>query len=275
MSSTVVTCYYKIKSKHSFEEYDNWITNFLTNVNCNLVIFTSPDLKDYLMEKRQGNVEKTFIICKELYQLEIAVKYLHKWDYQYSIDKLLYCGRTKECYILWNSKLWFLKNAIDINPFDSDKFVWTDIGCLREPNNIRFLKNYPIYDLISNDKLDIALIAPVNDKTKNYFLDEVHFSGAMFGSHKDVIINIYNIFYQRFDEFINKEYFIGCDQQTIASIYNTNSELFNIIIPNHYIEILSEKFIDDESKFIFEDQPYFFLWFYLTYNVKSNIFVNN
>jgi len=52
MSSTVVSCYYKIKSKHSHNQYDKWINNFLQNIHCNLIIFTSPDLKEYLLQKR-------------------------------------------------------------------------------------------------------------------------------------------------------------------------------------------------------------------------------
>lgn len=249
MSVTVVTCYYKIKSKHSFKEYDEWMNHFLNNVHCNLVIFTSPDLKEYLLEKRPGILrEKTFIICKELSDLVLSRKYSHKWDCQYSIDKQLFSGRTIECYIIWNSKLWFLKHVIDINPFHSDKFVWTDIGCLRDSNNIPYLKNYPIYDLISNDKLDISLVNPITNTTQIYFVDEVHFSGAMFGSHKDVILKIYDILYQRLDEFINKNYFIGCDQQTFASIYNTNPTLFNPV----YQFALPNKRID----------PWFSIWFY-------------
>ena len=254
MSATVVTCFYKIKSKHSFEKYDEWITLFLTNVHCNLVIFTSPDLKDYFLEKRPGILrEKTFIICKELNDLDLSKKYSHLWDYQYSIDTLLHCGRTIGCYILWNSKLWFLKNAIDINHFNSDKFVWTDIGCLRESESVQYLKNYPNYYLISNDKLDIILLNPITNKTQYHFTNEVHFSAAIFGSNKDIILKIYNIFYQRFDEFINNNYFIGCDQQTISSIYNTNPELFNPIEINLLIK--KNQRID----------PWFLLWTYYTF----------
>jgi hypothetical protein len=253
MSVTVVTCYYKIKSKHSFEEYDKWMNYFLNNVDCNLVIFTSPDLKEYLLEKRPGILrEKTFIICKKLSDLDLSQKYSNKWDYQYSIDQHSRYGRTIECYIIWNSKLWFLKNTININPFNSDKFVWTDIGCLRESNYIPYLKNYPNYDFISNDKLDISLLNPITNKTQTFFLGETHFSGAIFGSHKDVILKIYDIFYQRLDEFINKKYFIGCDQQTIASIYNSNPNLFN---PVCIIYLLPNNNNTD---------PWFSLWFYYT-----------
>ena len=51
-TATVVTCYYKIASKHSHNEYDIWMTNFLSNIDCQLVIFTSPDLVEYIKNKQ-------------------------------------------------------------------------------------------------------------------------------------------------------------------------------------------------------------------------------
>jgi hypothetical protein len=269
MSSTIVTCYYKTKSKHSYQKYDEWITNFLPNIHCDLVIFTSPDLKDYLLEKRKGNLrEKTFLVCKEFNDLYVCQNYSHKWNYQYSIDESLHCGRTKECYIIWNSKLWFLKIAIDINPFQSDKFVWADIGSIRDEYTPTYLHDFPNYHLISNDKLDIILLNPITNKNQYYFMNEVHFSGALFGSHKNVILQVYDLFYQRFDEFINKDYFIGCDQQTFSSIYNTNPELFNVIEPTLFIPKLKyrdKEFTQLMDEYCIHDKFYFLLWFYYLY----------
>ena len=59
---TVVTCYYKFSSKHSIEEYDLWMNNFLQNFNCNLVIFTSLDLEQYIEQKREKFKNNTKII---------------------------------------------------------------------------------------------------------------------------------------------------------------------------------------------------------------------
>ena len=49
-SITVITCYYKVKSKHSFKQYALWIHNLLTNINANLVIFTSENQAKWLAE---------------------------------------------------------------------------------------------------------------------------------------------------------------------------------------------------------------------------------
>jgi hypothetical protein len=250
MSTTVVTCYYRIPSKHSHIEYDRWLTDFISNIHCNLVIFTSHDLVEYLYEKRGASShllkERTKIIPIELEDIELAKKY--NWSKQYQLDKQTHTGRSKECYILWNSKLWFLKKAIEENPFLSDTFIWNDIGCLRTHNKliIQYLSNrYPIYEKISKDAIDIVLLRPFQNMNQHIFIDEVHFSGAQFGGHKEVLLRFYDLFYKRLDEHINKGVFVGCDQQTISSVYTENPQLFNCIIPN-------KSWID----------PWFFIWQY-------------
>ena len=252
MSTSIVSCYYRIKSKHSFEEYDQWITNFLTTVQTNLILFTSPDLEQYLFDKCSENLKSCIkIIVLPLQDLPVAQKYELIWDYQSSIDKDIKTGRTKECYILWNSKLWFLMHAIQVNPFKSDKFVWTDIGCLRTINSEiqQKLRKYPLYDQISNTQMDIVLLKPFQE-FKLFFKNEVHFSGSIFAGHKDVIAKIHDLFYERLDLFIQQGLFIGCDQQTISSIFMTNYELFHPIT----IPPLQNIWID----------PWFYLWQYFS-----------
>jgi hypothetical protein len=251
MSSTTVTCYYRIKSKHPVDHYDQWINHFLPNVQCNLIIFTSPDLKDYIQEKRKHLLEKTHIICIELQDLEIAERYKEYWPRQYELDPGKSHGRTIECYILWNSKLWFVKQAIDLNPFQSDKFVWTDIGCLRDETIIHKTTKYPIYEKISLGKIDIVLLQEFQDHTQTFFLDEIHFAGAMFGSDSETMLQFYYLFYAKLDTFIREDKFIGCDQQTISSVYNENRELFNVVRPIN------------EPKTIWIDK-WFYLWQYYT-----------
>jgi len=211
-------------------------------------VFTSPDLVDYIREKR-GKLPM-YIIERPLENLAIYQKYKGFWESQYEMDQYKDTGRTQECYVLWNSKLRFLHESIHYNPFHSDKFVWCDAGCLRtgDPELIRQISTrYPLYDKISTDQLDIVLIDPVLDKTQRVFINERHFSGAIFGSHKDVILRIHDLFYQRFDEHIQKGIFIGCDQQTICSVYNENRELFHCISSQHMAH---------------DDWRWFYLWLY-------------
>ena len=245
-SVTIVSCYYRVKSKHSHSKYNEWIRIFLSNLRNNIVIFTSDDLVDYLKQIGRANTNM-LIITKEFEDIDIFKQY-NIWDQQYDMDPQKNI-RTKECYVIWNSKMNFLKEAIELNPFKSDKFVWTDIGCLRDKRYCNYIANYPLYKNISNDKLDIVLIKPYTNLNQSVFQNEVHLAGAIFGSSKEILLKIIPLYYHYFNEYISKNLFIGCDQQILSSVYTQHKELFNVITPNK--NCINE---------------WFYLWFYYLKN---------
>jgi len=246
-SVTVVTSFYNFNSKHSFEKYEKWIKNFLPNVRCNLIVFTSPNLLDYILSLRKNTLNKTVVVYQSFDELELSQKYSEYWNIQEQIEPDKGCGRNKNCYIIWNSKLLFMKKAIELNPFGSDKFVWTDIGCLRDEYIISKVSEYPLYEKITTGKIDIVLLKEIENQTQEYFFEEIHFAGAMFGSDKETILKFHDLFYKKLDKFIKENKFIGCDQQTISSIYNEERDLFNTIKPR-------DEWVD----------KWFYLWQYYT-----------
>jgi hypothetical protein len=258
-SITVITCYYKVKSKHSFEDYSQWIKNLLLTIQCNIIIFTPAEQAESLTRLAMQNRKhldankNVKIIVKELEELEIVKRYPDIWEDQYRKDPTSNI-RTKECYMIWNSKLALVREAILLNPFGSDKFVWNDIGSLRDvrfiqENYISLIK-YPLYKNISRDKLDIVLIEDFKVPNQVIFKNEVHLSGAIFGGGRDAFLKFIDLFYQNFEMYLEKGYFIGCDQQILATCYKQHPELFNLIIPDY-----SERVIDK--------------WFYLYYHYSQ------
>jgi hypothetical protein len=241
-SATIVSCYYKIKSKHSHEQYREWIQNFLSNLRNNIIIFTSEDLVEYLKEIGKNNLQM-IIIKKNFEEIDLYKKY-NIWDNQYNLDPQKKI-RTKECYILWNSKMNFIKEAIDMNPFNSDKFIWTDIGCLRDKRFCNYIQNYPVYKNISNESLDIVLINPYKNPNQIFFQNEVHLSGAIFGSSIHTFKKIIPLYYYYFDEYVKRNLFIGCDQQILSTLFTQHKYLFNLISP--YKNCINE---------------WFYLWFF-------------
>ena len=231
-SVTLVTCYYKFPSKHSHQSYDSWIRNLFYNItNANVIIFTSPDLEQYI--RNIANTHKTnqiHIICRPFDELEVNVKYKHIWEDQYSKDPTPHI-RTKECYIIWNSKMAFLREAIQLNPFNSDKFIWNDIGSMRDTNFSSRIQTYPQWDKVSNDKIDIVLVYPFNNPTQIYYYHESHLSGAIFGGGIKACLDLIDLFYQNFEDYLSQNFFIGCDQQVLATTYIKNPQLFNPIKP--------------------------------------------
>jgi len=233
--TTIVSCYYKLNtSKHSHTNYDIWIKNLLLNVKANMVIFTSQSDQPYLNEIATRNTElKCTIIVKELDELEIYKKYPTIWDNQEMLDPNKKCGRGRGCYMLWNSKFHFMKEAIDMNVYDSEYFIWNDIGNVRDNRIIPLLNTYPQTKRISKDKLDIVLLQSFN-AVQDFYCDEVHFSGSMFGGHRDTILKINDLYYKCFNHYVENNKFIGCDQQIISGVCVKNIHLFNPIFPIDY-----------------------------------------
>jgi len=250
-SVTVVSCYYKIPSKHDHSNYKIWIHNLLLNIKCNIIIFTSLELVNFFENIKNNNKNlNLIIIVKEINDLDILKKYdIDFWNYQNKLDYYSFIGRTKECYIIWNSKMNFIKEAIKLNPFNSDKFIWNDIGSMRNEYFFKFISYYPLYNNISSDKLDIALLSDYNDKTQIYFQHEKHLSGSIFGTSKDIFLKIIDLYYMYFDEYVKQNLFIGCDQQILSTLYIRHPELFNLINP--YEKNMNNEIIDE--------------WFYLYY----------
>jgi|SaaInlV_100m_DNA_6_1039743.scaffolds.fasta_scaffold07677_2 hypothetical protein len=231
--STIVTCYYKLNnSKHSISDYDKWIKNLLLHLNNNVIVFTSKVDKNYLLDiLEQNNNIQYRIITNELNEFDLVKQYPHIWEDQEQKDPNQKCGRKKGCYILWNSKLKLLKEAIELNPFQTDKFIWNDIGNVRDERILPLLKDYPNEKHISLDKIDIVLLKAFSNAKQLFFQEEVHFSGSMFGGHKDTILKLHDKYYACFQNYIDNGLFIGCDQQLISSVCLQNTDLFNVIFP--------------------------------------------
>jgi hypothetical protein len=255
--ATIVSCYYKLeKSKHSPETYDGWIKNLLLNVNNPMIIFVGSAEEPYIraiidqnnnmnninnmnnmnnMNNINNNNPQYVLIVKNLNELPLVKDYAPEfWLQQEKMDPNPRCGRGQDCYKIWNSKFYFLKEAIQLNPFNSDKFVWNDIGNIRSNSEaINMLKTYPNYNAISVDKLDIVLLNHFTDQNQLFFCNEVHFSGSMFGGGREILLQLCDLFYLYFSIYARQNQFIGCDQQILSTLFLKNINKFNYIIPKN------------------------------------------
>lgn len=230
MNTTLVSCYYRFKSKHSPEEYLEWINNLFQSLSkiTNMIIFSSNDQSSVLRKLADAaNLKNTLVLVKEIEDFSILNDFpMSVWENQYEIDKWKYSGRTKECYIIWNSKMRLLKEAMEINPFGSQTFVWNDIGSLRSPFK---LNSYP--SNVSKDELDIVMIAPYQSSEQMYFQNEIHLSASLFGGGIEPIKFLHDKYYECMKDYIDKGLFVGCDQQILSTLLMQYPEKFNIVIP--------------------------------------------
>jgi hypothetical protein len=118
-----------------FQEYVNWFADVL-KVPAPMVVFVEPELVDFVLEKREGKPTK--IIAQNFMNTPLS------WSYPY-IQKIQESKEWKEYakhpgdlnnksapYVtLMHSKMAWVWDAVQDNPFKTDMFFWIDAGLSR------------------------------------------------------------------------------------------------------------------------------------------------
>jgi len=130
IESTIVFAFFEMpNSKHSSEEYINWMDCALC-IDDAIVIFTSPGMVDHVKARRSHAVDRTLIIPLELEDIEIGNR-IH-YDDKFWEDQNVGTHKNGNLFKIWLAKSWFVNQAIELNPFNSNIYTWMDIGHFRE-----------------------------------------------------------------------------------------------------------------------------------------------
>ena len=133
-NSTMITAYYNIQSKHSHEQYVEWMSNMLTVQDC-LVIFTDPDTTETIRSLRPAAYPTLIIPYTIDTFLVNTILTSEDWDTHEKMDPESGIGHNRDLYAVWNEKANMMKIVADDNPFSSSYFVWLDIGAVRQAGN--------------------------------------------------------------------------------------------------------------------------------------------
>jgi hypothetical protein len=252
---TLSTCFYVLKSKFPPEKYVKWMSNLLSLVdNFNLVIYTDQRSFDYIKDILDIKHYHVRIVLKSLEDFNLY-KYKNEWIRNHCDSNLrLHHHISWELNMLWNEKIFFVRDTINKGYFKTIYYGWCDIGYFRNyPNNIHtellnnwpnpkkllnmpFLSNYIHYtrvqkdndiyinelESVNNHYLNNLPSHPCSDLSKNFF------AGGFF-ILKSGMINIYSKLYEeKLKYYFEKKYIIKDDQTILLDIIATNSQLFYI-----------------------------------------------
>ena len=241
---TIVTCYLNVeKSKHCVENYKKWIIDYISIIkNNNIVIYCNCDkIIELIKNLRNNYINYTKIIkinLKDLY----TYKYIDYFQKDNKRDPEKYHGM--ELYLIWNNKVAFMYDVYKNRYFDTEFYMWSDIGMLREQKLYEILNNNQFSCKIEKlDKNKVTLL-----KLNNFTEEELSYKkniipykyntsinrcggGAIICS-KYIIEDLFNIYYSMLNTFVNNDYFAGKDQNILNNIYIKNGdELFDLIEP--------------------------------------------
>ena len=233
MTTTLVSCYFQInKSKHGHENYLKWIHNFLSNVNTPLVVFCDDESVNMLQNARGDKPMK--LITQTLDDFYTA-KYKQIFEANYQIDFEKH-QHSVPLYMIWAEKSNFLKRAYELNHYNTDYYIWVDIGAFRNrPNKgdipLNLIENWPSQEKMSQIPHNKVLLGKAgqfppeceillsNGLTKGEFTRLAKtIVGGIFAMHKSMIERWYTLYYWTLETFANNNRVILKDQSIMANI---------------------------------------------------------
>jgi len=229
--NTVVTAYFRVASKFKPDKYTRWMSNMLSLQDA-MIIFTSPDLVDQIQQMRQHARNRTVIVPLALQDLPIGK--LHTadfWQTQLDRDPERRIHRSYELFWIWLSKSWWVMEAIRLNIFDSDLFLWSDIGCFRDRryNNETMILHRDVVP--QNEMMQMAHHTPNPPQSETLFNDKYHHKANFYhsGSQMVAYIETWKMFHRYFletiDAFLERNMIIVEDQAILQSVCLTYPEI--------------------------------------------------
>jgi len=249
---TLVTAYYRIKSKHEPEDYLKWINNIVM-LNKSMVFFSNDEFIQTLKKMRPKEYHKKTVFIK----LEMEEFYSYKNFYKdfnktYYIDPE-YSYHTVPLYLIWAEKCMFLKRVIYHNYFNSKCFYWVDIGYFREGQDSmqKFINHWPTTKKCFEDNR--FLIGQIRNFSKSYkekilnFDIEAHHKlqldfnvcGNIFGGQIENTLKFADYYYKAVRLFIKNKIFIGKDQNIFAYVCFAHPEIVKIFFCNDWFDFQS------------------------------------
>ncbi len=248
-NTTIVTAIFDIGRDNwdnyglSYGTYLHWMRNLLYFDN-NVVIYTEEKFRKFIEDNRKvvdPDLSKTIIVIDEITNIDTHRSYFNdvkvlmesndfKKRIHFTVPEM-----TKPLYnIIIFNKLFFIKNSIEENHFNSDLYIWCDAGILR--NDIPTIKKgFPNLEKINDG---------FNDKI-TFFSHETNFSipnkdfhlvsqfryihgGCFFIPNNGTIDSLIETFKAEISESLIRGY-VGSEEKYLDFCYLQDKSKYNIV----------------------------------------------
>lgn len=226
---TIVTAYYDVPSKFPKQTYQQHVQRFLPNLNCNVIIYTDKNNLEWLQALRTNYADKTTFVVSDFADLYFSKSYSSNfWADQHNKD-----GEKKihsyQLYIVWAQKVIFLQDSIATNPFKTSKFMWMDIGCIRDTNMVNYLATFPNADKVPQRKIVMESVYAFSPKDPLFDLSHDRMAGGFIAGDISSLSFFINKYFDTFKEYTSRGLFIGKDQYLFNTIYKLHPHMFHLV----------------------------------------------
>lgn len=241
MSTTMITALFDINREkkgdgRTVNEYLKWFRKTL-KLNCNLFIVTEEKFKPFI-DKFRNKHYKTYVKIDKLENAkyykyrERMIEILESEEYK---KKIAYPERVEcklpEYNIIQYSKLGWLEDCIELNPFGSEYFFWMDAGLSRFFERRKLNSPYPRKNIPSK-----KFIIQGRINLKSYNIDEKFIWGAdnllkggIFGGHRNIVLEVNKLL----EEYFNKKMLnfnnVNNEQLCLMLLWKDRPDLFHVV----------------------------------------------
>jgi hypothetical protein len=210
------------------------------------VIYTDNESVEFLKQARRKKPIQ--IIPIPLWNNSFSARYKDNYTtFQYAIDPEKDIHHP-ELYAIWNSKVVFLKETAESNPFQSEFFLWVDVGSFRANRHVEKIFNWPdptrVEEILSptepSDTMLLGLVTLDNPglvSSWNESMGPIYedmIQGGFFGGKLNAIQWWYNEFYRLHDVYLERGFFVGKEQNLMNTLAILNKHRVKFIDASHY-----------------------------------------
>lgn len=213
---TFVTAFITIPDKRYDQNrvsFDRRVQYFMKMVelDINICLFISPDIKELLVNLTSKHKNVTICEVLDINDLEITkIKNHYNNSFKEIETKNLHTKDLPDYMLIVNSKPYFVKKSIELNPYNSDFFCWIDFSilyvCKNIENSLSKIKEYSQTSFISTPFIAIPGCRNIKIKDTDLCKSYVHwrFCGGFFIGDKQSLISFYHNCVNNFHYFLTK-----------------------------------------------------------------------
>ena len=216
MALTMVSGYWKVKNKHG-DRFDEWFNTTL-QINCPYVFFADKEMIEIIKKYRKD---------LPTYYIECTIEDFYSYKYK---DKMQIHHRhcpSKELNLIWTEKLFLMQRACEINPYQSNYFMWVDAGICTYRDKMPPKESFPNelkLETLPKDKL-IYSASNIYIETRVHKSLYYHHISGTYILHKNAINKLVNLYKEYMEKLIDNGN-IWTDQVLLTHIYKDHKEMF-------------------------------------------------
>ena len=206
---TFVSCFYLVNNKHG-DSYKKWFNTTL-RVNAPYVFFGTKESIDLVTPFRQGL--PTIFVERNISDF-VTFPFRHKMK-----THPVHCPSV-ELNLVWNEKVFMLRDAASVNPFRSEFFAWIDAGICTYRDRPPPLLGIQTTRFLDHHRFNYTASNPYRP---GIGYDSHHVSGTLFVIPVGLLPTIARLYFEKLGELTA----ILTDQVVLTHLFESNKPLFH------------------------------------------------